>query len=372
MSETITTPHVDTPGGERKSGRLAALDAARGLAVIGMYVQHFALNERNSFVSGNTMILFILCSGISYSIMVRRMNEKGMEPSAFRARMLARAVFIDMAGYLLIMLNGPFAVVLPAYAMLFLLALLLIRSSARTLTAVSCVSFLVCPPLMLIGLSLFSDAALLYDLAGGPLSALAWLPVFTAGMALGRMELRSTRTAVRLVLGGAALLIPCKLFDIFLLPGIRQGFEAWLMRMPVNYQIDEYAIWPRNAQPVLWHMLFYAEPQGGSSFELLIGTGLSLIILGLLFLIEKKYGAVLRPFAAAGRVVLTLYVFQFIVAWALMLMGIDVTGIDIGGFLFGDILIAAGALFAAWGLTRRQNGPVEFLLRRFERLFCSM
>ena len=125
MSETITTPHVDTPGGERKSGRLAALDAARGLAVIGMYVQHFALNERNSFVSGNTMILFILCSGISYSIMVRRMNEKGMEPSAFRARMLARAVFIDMAGYLLIMLNGPFAVVLPAYAMLFLLALLL-------------------------------------------------------------------------------------------------------------------------------------------------------------------------------------------------------------------------------------------------------
>ena len=250
MSETITTPHVDTPGGERKSGRLAALDAARGLAVIGMYVQHFALNERNSFVSGNTMILFILCSGISYSIMVRRMNEKGTEPSAFRARMLARAVFIDMAGYLLIMLNGPFAVVLPAYAMLFLLALLLIRSSARTLTAVSCVSFLVCPPLMLIGLSLFSDAALLYDLAGGPLSALAWLPVFTAGMALGRMELRSTRTAVRLVLGGAALLIPCKLFDIFLLPGIRQGFEAWLMRMPVNYQIDEYAIWPRNAQPV--------------------------------------------------------------------------------------------------------------------------
>ncbi len=49
-----------------------------------------------------------------------------------------------------------------------------------------------------------------------------------------------------------------------------------------------------------------------------------------------------EAFAAAGRVALTLYVFQFIVAWALMLMGIDVTGIDIGGFLFGDILIAAG------------------------------
>ncbi len=66
------------------------------------------------------------------------------------------------------------------------------------------------------------------------------------------------------------------------------------MRMPVNYQIDEYAIWPRNAQPVLWHMLFYAEPQGGSSFELLDRDGPSLIILGLLFLLRKVW-AVLRP-----------------------------------------------------------------------------
>ena len=83
------------------------------------------------------MILFILCSGISYSIMVRRMNEKGMEPSAFRARMLARAVFIDMAGYLLIMLNGPFAGVLPAYAMLFLLALPAARRNGKLDRAVT-------------------------------------------------------------------------------------------------------------------------------------------------------------------------------------------------------------------------------------------
>lgn len=33
--------------------RLVALDAVRGLAVIGMFIQHFALNERNGdLVSG--------------------------------------------------------------------------------------------------------------------------------------------------------------------------------------------------------------------------------------------------------------------------------------------------------------------------------
>lgn len=62
----------------RGSGRrLLALDTVRGLAVIGMFLQHFALNERNAFVAENTTLLFILCGGISYSIMAQRMKERG-------------------------------------------------------------------------------------------------------------------------------------------------------------------------------------------------------------------------------------------------------------------------------------------------------
>ena len=64
-------------GGKRSSKRLLALDAARGLAVIGMFVQHFALNQTNSFVSGNTMILFMLCSGISYTLMGSKESSGG-------------------------------------------------------------------------------------------------------------------------------------------------------------------------------------------------------------------------------------------------------------------------------------------------------
>lgn len=66
----------ETLPAREKRKRLDALDAARGLAVIGMYVQHFASNERNDFVSGNTMIPFMLCSGIAYTIMVQGMLEK--------------------------------------------------------------------------------------------------------------------------------------------------------------------------------------------------------------------------------------------------------------------------------------------------------
>lgn len=83
----------------RGTGRIVALDAARGLAVIGMYLQHFALNETNgSIVSGNTTLLFVLCGGISYSIMAGRMMDRGTDPAAFRTRMLARLCGTVCAG----------------------------------------------------------------------------------------------------------------------------------------------------------------------------------------------------------------------------------------------------------------------------------
>lgn len=90
-----------------------------------------------------------------------------MEAPVFRARVLARSVFIDLTGYLILMLNGPFGVVLQAYAMLFLLALPLVKCSTKKLAAISAISFVVCPPLMLIGMSLLEGVALLADIAGG-------------------------------------------------------------------------------------------------------------------------------------------------------------------------------------------------------------
>ena len=50
------------PSNQTHERRLAALDAARGLAVAGMFIQHFALNQYNSFVSGNTMLCLLYTS----------------------------------------------------------------------------------------------------------------------------------------------------------------------------------------------------------------------------------------------------------------------------------------------------------------------
>lgn len=362
---------LTNPPKKRDRKRLAALDAARGLAVIGMFIQHFALNETNRFVSGNTMILFILCSGISYSMMAQRMEERGIGQAQFRTRILARSVFIDLAGYLLILLNGPFAVVLPTYAMLYLLAMGLVRQSAKKLALISGILFLVCPPLMLLGLSLFEGVDLLSDIAGGPLSALAWAPVFVTGMAVGRLQMRNNRMAFRFLAAGIALLVPFKLIAVYVLPRLSQAFAAFLLKFPVysNPPADPYAVWPKNTQPVLWQMLFVDAPQGGSLFELAIGTGVSFLILGVLLLIEHKWPLLLKPLGAAGRVALTLYALQFILTWGLQIAGVDVTGLDLGGLLFGDLFVGLLVLVIGGLLARLQHGPLEAMIRRFESLF---
>lgn len=350
-------------------GRLLALDAVRGLAVIGMYIQHFALSERSRFVSGNTMILFMLCSGISYTMMIQGMERKGTEAPAIQTRVLARTVFIDLTGYLILMLNGPFGVVLQAYAMLFLLALPLTKCTTKMLAAISAISFAACPPLMLIGMSLFEGAALLRDIAGGPSSALAWFPVFTVGMVLGRLDFSRAATALRMAAAGMAILIPVKLFSLYALPGIYQSFCDWLLQVSgaSPSMPDPYAVWPKNTLAPLWQMLFIDAPQGGSSFELLIGTGGSLIVLAAVLLLEKRASGLLKPFANAGRLSLTLYCIQFIIAWILMFINIDPT--SIAQFPMGDVVTIFLILAVSYLFSLQKNGPLEKLIRNFENLF---
>lgn len=348
--------------------RLLALDAVRGLAVIGMFIQHFALQPWSNFVSGNTMILFILCSGISYSLMAQGMRKRGISESVFRTRVLARAVFIDVTGYVILMLNGPFGVVLQAYAALFLLALPLAGRSVKSLIAVAAAAFWACPPVMLAGMSLFEGTALLSDIAGGPLSGVAWLPVFVTGMAIGRLDLRIGKTAVWLAGIGAAIALPVKLFAVLILTKIYPHILNWLAQIPAYaVQPDIYAPWPQNTSAPLWHMLFIDAPQGGSAFELLIGTGGSMVLLAAALLMEKRLTLLYRPFANIGKAALTLYSVQFVLAWVLMLGGVEPS--SLAQFPGGDLVVILLTLAAGWILSLQKSGPLEAAVRWFERQF---
>ena len=324
------------PGSSPAAKRLLTLDAVRGLAVIGMFIQHFALRPWSNFVSGNTMILFILCSGISYSLMAQGMWRRGASAQA--------------------------------YAMLFLLALPLVRCKTKVLIVISAISFLACPSVMLIGMSLFEGAALLSDIAGGPLSAVAWLPVFVTGMVIGCLNLRANKTAIWMAGIGVAVALPVKLFAVSALPEIYKFVWDLLSQMSSSAAMpDPNAPWPQNTITPLWHMLFLDAPQGGSTFELLIGTGGCMVLLAAALLFGKKLSWLYHPFANVGKVALTLYSVQFVLAWILMLCQIDPT--SLAQFPGGDVLVVLITLIAGRALSFRKNGPLETAIRWFERQF---
>ncbi|WP_340014415.1 DUF418 domain-containing protein [Paenibacillus sp. FSL K6-1318] len=357
-------------GNSRGSGRLMALDAVRGLAVIGMFIQHFAEKQWNgNIVSGNTTLLFVLCGGISYSIMAQRMKERGTDDSSFRAKMLARAVFVDVIGYLLIMLNTPYGIILPAYAAMFVLGLILVGRSTRTLATTAVSLTLLAPPLMILGQSAFLGSFLLADIAGGPMSSIALAPAFVAGMTIGRLDLTRKRVSLSLAFGGLVMVVIIKSLASKVLPELGRSFETWLVSVQgVAAQPDQYAIWPLNVESPMWHMLLWTTPHSASTFQTMAGLGVALLVLGFAFLIPQKLNVLLRPFAAVGRVALTMYAIQFVFVWILSLSGINYS---YGEMPFGDLLVLIVTLILGWLISRLGTGPLESLMRYFDRLFSA-
>lgn len=354
----------------RHPSRIVALDAARGIAVAGMFAQHFVPDERvSNVVSGNTTLLFVLCGGISLSLLARNSGERGEPRTMLNARILARAVFIDVLGYALIMLNTPYGVILPAYAVLFVLSLALLGRSTRTLWVTFVVLLVAAPPVMIVGGSLLAHTALLLDLGGGPMSAIALAPAFVLGMALGRANLGHVRTILSLLIGGAVALAAGMVLGRFVLPSVDTAFTTWYLdafgAAPMDPP-DQNLPWPLNTATPLWNALFWTAPHSASTFQTTTGLGVSSIVLGAVAAIARIAPRILVPAAWIGRVPLTLYALQFVVAWFLSLVvGVELaTDVPAIGWA-----VFVGLLLVGIAMAPLPHGPLEGLMRRFERAF---
>ena len=128
-------------------GREPGVDLARGLAVFGMFAAHLLTtvpfdwahpDTWTDLVNGRSSILFATLAGVSLALVTGRTDPlSGTALAWARARISLRAVCIWVIGYLLILLNTPVLVILPAYAILFLFALPLLRIPAAWLFAVA-------------------------------------------------------------------------------------------------------------------------------------------------------------------------------------------------------------------------------------------
>uniref|UniRef100_UPI000FD8017A heparan-alpha-glucosaminide N-acetyltransferase domain-containing protein n=1 Tax=Microbacterium sp. CPCC 204701 TaxID=2493084 RepID=UPI000FD8017A len=200
--------------------RVGGVDLARGLAVLGMFAAHllwitepFEFAEPTTWTAvaeGRSSILFATLAGVSIGLVTGGAAPlSGSAMGIAQGRLAVRAALLWLLGVVLILTGVPVYVILPAYAILFLIALAFTRLRARVLLMIALALALVMPFVQVV-----LDALPLWQtLAGNDLSLVlgwhypftTWIAFVLAGLGAARAGLSRLRVQLWLVGAGAAL-----------------------------------------------------------------------------------------------------------------------------------------------------------------------
>lgn len=196
------------------------MDLARGLAVFGMYAAHVGPDPAQGGVAGHLMelahgrasALFAFLAGFSIMLITgRRTPKTGRAGRQTTAKVVIRALVLLVLGIALTLTGTPVEVILAFYGLYFLLVLPLYRLTAGPLAIIAVTGALVLPQILYVVQQALADRepgglwtwptggdGLLSLLFTGSCPALTWIPFVVAGMAVARLDLTATATAVRI------------------------------------------------------------------------------------------------------------------------------------------------------------------------------
>ncbi len=354
-----------------REGRILGVDAARGVALVGMFATHILPLEDGSgartvtglVADGRASALFAVLAGVGIALGTGgpRRPPDGRTHLAAALALLVRGLLVALIGLWLIGLDSPVAVILPYYGLLFAVAMPLLRLPAGVLGAAAVLACALTPVLSMVlraggprgpgrqpDLTALADpGALLGTLAlTGYYPVLTWTTYLLAGMAVGRLDLRRTRVAAGLAVGGAALAVAAATASALLLgPG---GGAAAL-----GPALDQrrYGTTPTGT----WWWLAIDSPHSGAPLDLAHTTGTALAVLGVALLVARWSRAAVWVPAAAGAIPLTLYTAHVVA------LSVE-PGTGEGGA--GDVQLWAGHVLAAVLIgtvfaVLRRRGPLE-------------
>ena len=325
--------------------RLTGIDAARGIALLGMMATHiFPLyNEQTgepSWVglvfSGRSSALFAVVAGIGLALLTGGSQARsGRALSADRRGIAVRALVIALVGLTLGGLDTSIAIILFHYGVLFLLALPFVGMRVPRLALWAGVWLVLSPvlaylvrPLLTAAVqpatldtnisweSFLEPATLLADvLFTGFYPAVQWLSYLLIGLLIGRLRLAELPVQVGLVAAGITAAAGAKFLSYYLLLD-RGGFEALL-------ETDSGRIWPLARmmevnlagveQTGSWWWLAVSGPHSGSPLDLLHTAGTAAAVVGVCLLLTRARPNLLLPLSAAGAMTLTLYSLHILV-----------------------------------------------------------
>ncbi|MER7016124.1 heparan-alpha-glucosaminide N-acetyltransferase domain-containing protein [Saccharopolyspora sp. NPDC000359] len=331
-----------------RTGRLVGVDVARFFAVFGMFCIHFGVPFLNGlpevwvaqFSSGRSTALFTLLAGVSLALLSGRTTAPtGDALRQVRLKITFRALLLLVLGIVLAKATEAtgflLTVIIPYYGLYFLLAVPFVRLRARGLLIAAAIAAAVGPQLSFVLRTwtagdtpmswlvtavnavdpghLVAEAGVFDLLLLGFYPAASYLPLVLLGMAVGRMDLRSTKVRCWLAAVGLAVAIASWRVSEWLLEAVGgQPPQPTEGTVPVEHP----------------HWLLATTSHSGTTFELLNSGGISVVVLALCLVLADRAGRFLRPLATAGSMALTLYALHAAaMAWLIVVGGYALSGV---------------------------------------------
>jgi uncharacterized membrane protein len=332
--ETVVDPPTARKNPPRK--RLIGIDAARGLALVGLMAIHILPEATEdgdptlswTVFSGNSAALFALLAGVGLALSTGgTAAHRGRRMTADRAGLAVRAVLVGAIGLVISAVSPwdpPADNILLYYAVFFLLAIPFLRMGPKALFASAAAFGLLAPVLMqklgpvlpessaynhtLVTLLTEPVAAASELLLTGSYPALPYMVYILAGLGLGRLDLRSTPVRVFIAGVGASLAIFAHVASAVLLR-FAGGYEVLLDTAGISEDtLDETLVFGPDTLPdsSLWWQAI-ATPHTNTVLALASSLGLGMLVLGVFLLISARAARWLKPLAAMGSMTLTLY-----------------------------------------------------------------
>ncbi len=321
------------PAGMPQKARFLGVDVARGVALLSMLganVFDILTDDGRPTLSAMTVLgrsatMFVLVAGISLAFITGgRHPVQGRTRRAARASIAVRALLIGAIGLALgYVAPDSLGMILPYYGLLFLLAIPLVGLRPRTLASIAGAVIAVGPLLRLASFYLdlepafhpyptfsapFSDpiGLALQLLVTGDFPVVVYLAYICAGLAIGRLDLSSTKVAVRLLCGGLALAVAAW-FTSSVLVFHLGGLQHLLAASPPGTTPTQI-VW--DSDPIAsWWWLALRVHHSGTPLDVLHTLGAAMAVLGGVLLVTRLRSArrVLWPVGVAGATTLTIY-----------------------------------------------------------------
>ncbi len=339
---------------QREGARIGGIDAARALAIVGMLMVHVGPRDRTNVAEvlynlphGRASILFAFIAGIGMSLLSARRGQM----NAARIRLVWMALVLLPLGLVLQTLDHGIAVILHHYAVFYLFGILVMALPMRLLGMFAAVAS-VCGPL-----AYFAIGAQWPDFVGretvavgdrpveivgglllsGPYPLLTWSAALLWGMWAGRLDLRSARSQVGLLMVGVALAASVAIIAAFALHilGEPEGLGDWRQLLSDA---------PHSQMP-LW----------------MVGSiGAASAVTGAMLIIADHWHRLSGPLVALGQLAFSFYVAHLVALHFLK----DILRRETVGEAMVSVIVVTGmaGLFAVIWRRNFARGPLEALL----------